>query len=143
MERCKDDPSFIAEIEGNFDEAGNFVVMARRLANAHWRTVPVPDASNEGANGEPRMHIKKIKAPHAKDAPRDVNGKPDWSVVKAAMTAMTDQIDAGHYSFDDGGQVDSANGSHDDEKALMKALRGMRTNQRLLWFVRGETDPTA
>ena len=85
------------------------------------------------------MRHEKINAPHVRDTPRDHAGKPDWQTIKAVTLAMIDQVDSGHYTMDDGGQVDSANGSHDDERALMKAMRGLKSNQRLLWCVRGET----
>lgn len=95
------------------------------------------------ANGEISMKHEKIRAPHVREVPRGPNNKPDWATVKATNEKMVEQIDAGHYTIDDGGQVDSANNSHDDEKALMKAMRGLKPNQRLLWFVRGETDTKA
>lgn len=84
----------------------------------------------------------KVRIPHAgKSAKRDQMGKPDWPQARAIIQGVLPQFDSGHYTLDNIGQVDTANKSRDDEKDLMQAMRGLKPNQRLLWFVRGEADP--
>lgn len=101
--------------------------------------------SETGPFGEGKiiMHVQKMKAPHAgRDTKKDAHGKPDPEQVEQVTLAMIEQRKAGHYTYDAMGQVNSANGSRDDEKTLMAAMRGMKPNQKLIWLLRGEADTT-
>lgn len=85
----------------------------------------------------------KITLPHAGHAKKkDERSKIDWAHAKPIVLVAVDQFDAGHYTMDDMGQVDTSDGDKHDERELMQAVKTLKPNQRLLWFVRGEVDTT-
>lgn len=106
----------------------DFRVTWKRLKDDPYTLTDSPEGN--------KMHVQKIKAPHANDAIKA--SKPDWPTIKATTLAMIDQVDAGHYTIDAIGQVDPNNNSHADEQAAIQAIRSLKPNQSILWFVRGE-----